>query len=226
MGQMTRLQTAPGDTDAYIAPARPSPGAPVLLLHAWWGLNLTMRHLADRLAADGFTVMAPDLFDGTVLTTIEDADAYTTAIEQGDGQPGGLNPDRIVGRVEAALDHLLADPDVRGDRAAIIALSFGGWYGSHVAATRSEVAAFVSVYSDVFDAPGQAAYLGHFAQNDDFIDPARAAAARETLSGANAAHLYPGTKHWFFESDRPEFDAEAAKLAYARTIEFLRANLG
>ena len=97
---------------------------------------------------------------------------------------------------------------------------------SRSAATRSEVAAFVSVYSDVFDAPGQAAYLGHFAQNDDFIDPARAAAARETLSGANAAHLYPGTKHWFFESDRPEFDAEAAKLAYARTIEFLGANLG
>jgi len=94
------------------------------------------------------------------------------------------------------------------------------------AATRSEVAAFVSVYSDVFDAPGQAAYLGHFAQNDDFIDPARAAAARETLSGANAAHLYPGTKHRFFESDRPEFDAEATELAYARTTEFLRANLG
>jgi len=226
MGQMARLHTAAGDTDAYIAPARPSPGAPVLLLHAWWGLNQAMRDLADRLAGDGFTVMAPDLFDGTVLTTIEDAEAFTTSIEQDGGGPGGLNPDRVTGRVEAALDHLLAQPDVRGDRAAIIALSFGGWYGSHVAATRSEVAAFVSVYSDVFDAPGGAVYLGHFAQNDDFIDPARAAAAAETLSGANAAHLYPGTKHWFFESDRPEFDAEAAKLAYARTIEFLRANLG
>ncbi|MEO7869022.1 MAG: dienelactone hydrolase family protein [Candidatus Limnocylindria bacterium] len=225
MGQMTRLQTAPDDTDAYVAPARPSPGPPVLLLHAWWGLNQTMRDLADRLADDGFTVLAPDLFDGTVLTTIEDAEAYTTAIEQGGGGPGGLNPDRIMGRVEATLDHLLAHPDTRGDRAAIIALSFGGWYGSHVAATRSEVVAFVSVYSDVFDAPGGAAYLGHFAQNDNFIDTAMAAAATATLSGANAAHLYPGTKHWFFEPDRPEFDAEAAELAYARTVEFLRATL-
>ncbi|MEO6058493.1 MAG: dienelactone hydrolase family protein [Candidatus Limnocylindria bacterium] len=222
---MTRLQTAPDDTDAYVAPARPSPGPPVLLLHAWWGLNQTMRDLADRLADDGFTVLAPDLFDGTVLTTIEDAEAYTTAIEQGGGGPGGLNPDRIMGRVEATLDHLLAHPDTRGDRAAIIALSFGGWYGSHVAATRSEVVAFVSVYSDVFDAPGGAAYLGHFAQNDNFIDTAMAAAATATLSGANAAHLYPGTKHWFFEPDRPEFDAEAAELAYARTVEFLRATL-
>ncbi len=230
MGQMTRLQTAAGDTDAYLAPARPAPGAPVLLLHAWWGLNETMRDLADRLAGDGFTVMAPDLFDGTVLATIEDAEAYTTAIEQGGGGPGGLNPDRIMGRVEATLDHLLAHPDARGDRAAIIALSFGGWYGSHVAAARSEVVAFVSVYSDVFDAPGGAAYLGHFAQNDNFVDPTRAAAmaaaATETLGGANAAHVYPGTKHWFFESDRPEFDAEATELAYSRTVEFLRANLG
>lgn len=226
MGQMTRIQTAPGDTDAYVASAMPSPGAPVLLLHAWWGLNDVMRDLADRLAADGFTVMAPDLFDGTVLTTIEDADAYTTAIEQGDGQPGGLNPDRIMGRVAAALDHLLAHPDVRGERAAIIAMSFGGWYGSHVAAVRDEVAAFVSVYSDVFDAPAGAAYLGHFAENDAFIDSTRAAAAKATLSEGSAAYLYPGTKHWFMESDRPEFDAEAAELAYARTVEFLRTTLG
>ena len=57
MGQMTRLQTAAGDTDAYLAPAQPAPGPPVLLLHPWWGLNRTIRDLADRLAGDGFTVM-------------------------------------------------------------------------------------------------------------------------------------------------------------------------
>ncbi len=223
MGQMTRLQTAPGDTDAYIASARPSPGAPVLLLHAWWGLNDVMRDLADRLASDGFTVMAPDLFDGVVLATIEDADAYTTAIEQGAGRPGGLNPDRIMGRVEAALDHLLAQPDVRGDRAAIIALSFGGWYGSHVAAARSDVAAFVSVYSDVYEGPGGAAYLGHFAEDDQFVD---SPATGTSLPEGSAAHIYPGMKHWFTEPDRPEFDAEASELAYARTVEFLRTTLG
>jgi carboxymethylenebutenolidase len=64
MGQTIRLQAAAGDTDTYLASARPTPGAPVLLLHSWWGLNEDMRDLADRLAGDGFTVMAPDLFDG------------------------------------------------------------------------------------------------------------------------------------------------------------------
>ena len=222
---MTRLQSTPGDVKAYLASARPAPGPPVLLLHTWWGLNETMRKLADRLAGDGFTVLAPDLFDGTVNTTIDEADAFTSSIEQGDGRPDGLNPDRIMGRVEAALDDLLAQPDARGDRAAIVALSFGGWYGSHVAAGRSDVAAFVSIYSDVYEAPGGAAYLGHFAENDQFVDVSPVADLQKTLAEGSAAYVYPGTRHWFMESDRPEFDAEAAELAYARTVEFLRATL-
>jgi carboxymethylenebutenolidase len=222
---MTRLEAGAGDTDAYLAPARSSPGAPVLLLHAWWGLNQTIRDLADRLAGDGFTIMAPDLFDGTVLTTMEDAEAFTTSIEKGDGRPDGLNPDRIMGRVQAGLDQLLARPDVRGNRAAIIALSFGGWYGSHVAAARSDVAAFVSIYSDVYEGPAGAAYLGHFAENDQFVDSSPVAEMRKTLGEDSAAYIYPGVKHWFMEADRPEFDADASELAYRRTLEFLRANL-
>lgn len=226
MGETLRIQAAAGDTDTYLAPARPSPGPPVLLLHTWWGLNEPIRDLADRLAGDGFTVMAPDLFDGTVLTTVEDAEAYTTGIEQGGGQPGGLNPDRIMGRVEASLDHLLAHPDVRGDRAAIVALSFGGWYGSHVAAGRSDVAAFVSIYSDVYEPPGGAAYLGHFAEDDQFVDASPVADMEASLPAGSTVHVYPATRHWFMEPDRPEYDADAAELAYARTVAFLHAQLG
>jgi carboxymethylenebutenolidase len=226
VGETLRLQAAAGDTDTYLAPARPSPGPPVLLLHPWWGLNEAMRDLADRLAGDGFTVMAPDLFDGVVSTTIEDAEAFTTSIEQEGGRPGGLNPDRIMGRVAATLDHLLAHEDVRGDRAAIMALSFGGWYGSHVAAERPEVAAFVSVYSDVYQAPGAAAYIGHFAEDDRFVDAGPLAGMRESLPAGSAVHVYPGTRHWFMEPDRPEYDAAAAELAYVRTVAFLRDRLG
>jgi carboxymethylenebutenolidase len=225
MGQTVRIQAAAGDTDTYLAPAQRSPGPPVLLLHTWWGLNEVMRDLADRLAGHGFTVMAPDLFDGTVLTTVEDAEAYTTAIEQGGGRPGGLNPDRIMGRVEAALDHLLAHPEARGDRAAIVALSFGGWYGGHVAAGRSDVAAFVSIYSDVYEAPGGAAYLGHFAEDDQFVDSTPVAEMQQMLGDGSAAYVYAGMKHWFMEPDRPEFDEKAAELVYSRTVEFLRKNL-
>lgn len=224
MGETIRIQEAAGGTDIYLATARPSPGAPVLLLHSWWGLNADLRALADRLAGDGFTVMAPDLFDGTVLTTIEDAEAFTTAIERGGGGPGGLNPDRIMERVKATLDHLLAHPVARGGRAGIVALSFGGWYGSSVASERSDLAAFVSIYSDVYEGPGGTAYLGHFAEDDQFVESPEAAGAKPLPEGS-AAHLYPGMKHWFTEPGRPEFDEGAAELVYSRTVEFLRANL-
>lgn len=214
MGQMTRLQTAAGDIDAYLAPARSSPGAPVLLLHPWWGLNQTIRDLADRLAGDGFTVMAPDLFDGTVLTTPADAKAHLNTMTGDDSD-----------RIKAALDHLLAHPDVRGDRAAIIGLSFGAMYGTEVAGSRSDVAALACFYSGIFEAPDGIPYLGHFAEDDEFDDSAQVPDLERTLGDGSAAHIYPGTKHWFAEADRPEYNAEASELAYRRTVQFLRANL-
>ena len=214
MGNMTRLDSPGGDTSTYVAPAQPSPGGPVLLLHPWWGLNQTIRDLADRLAGDGFTVMAPDLFDGTVLTTPEDAKEHLSSL--GDD----------TGRVEATLDHLLAHPDARGDRAAIIGLSFGAMYGTDVAGSRSDIAALVCFYSGIFEAPDGIPYLGHFAEDDDFDDSAQVPDLEKTLSAGSAAYVYPGTKHWFLEADRPEYDRDAAELAYARTVEFLREHLG
>jgi carboxymethylenebutenolidase len=177
-------------------------GPPVLLLHTWWGLNQTIKDLADRLAGDGFRVLAPDLFDGKVLTTIEEADAH--------GQKMDAESERIAGLVSNGLDTL-------GEQAGIVALSFGGWYARQVSEQRpGDVAALVSIYSDVYDAPDGVAYQGHFAADDQFVD-----APPESAD----AHVYPGTKHWFMEADRPEYDADAAELAYTRTVEFLRRNL-
>ena len=218
MGEMTRLQTAAGETNAYLASARPAPGPPVLLLHPWWGLNQAIRDLADRLAGDGFTVLAPDMFQGKVLTTKDDAEANVKSLTEADGA-------RIRTGVLAALDKLMAHPDSRGDRAGIIGLSFGAMEGTEVAGERSDIGALVMYYSGIFEAPDGIPYLGHFAEDDEFDDSAPVPGFDKTLSEGSAAHVYPGTKHWFIEADRPEFDSDAAELAYARTVAFLRENL-
>jgi carboxymethylenebutenolidase len=176
-----------------------------------------MKDMADRLAGDGFTVLAPDLFEGRVLATIDEADAH--------GQEMDSQYERILERVESGLDGLLARPDVRGGRAGIVAFSFGVWYAGQVTAKRpGDVAALVCIYGDVFEAPEGIAYLGHFAENDEFVDSSQPELRAATERGE--AHIYPGTKHWFMEPDRPEYEAEAAELAYARTVELLRQHLG
>ncbi len=226
MGETLRIQSAAGDTDTHLAPARPSPGPPVLLLHTWWGLNDVIRALADRLAGDGFTVMAPDLFDGRVFTRREDAGAWVDAIEgRAENNGSGLSPDRIEGRVKDVLAHLLAHPDVRGEHAGIVSLSFGAWYANVVAKDHDDIAALVNFYGGEFAPPDGIPYLAQFAEDDEFGDADERAKLAAGL-GDEAIRVYPGTKHWFFESDRPEYDPDAAELAYARTVEFLRRHLG
>jgi len=219
MGDTVRIKSAAGGSHAYLAPARPSPGPPVLLLHPWWGLNQTIRDFADRLAGDGFTVIAPDMFDGKVLTTPDDAQANVRSLTEADGE-------RIRALVLASLDHVLAHPDARGDRAAIIGLSFGAMEGTEVAGERSDIGAVVMYYSGIFEAPDGIPYLGHFAEDDEFDDSAQVPDFEKTLGAGSAAHVYPGTKHWFIEADRPEFNRDAAEQAYARTVAFLRQQLG
>jgi carboxymethylenebutenolidase len=97
--------------------------------------------------------------------------------------------------------------------------------GTEVAGERADIAALVMFYSGIFETPGGIPYLGHFAEDDEFDDSAQVPDFEKTLGEGSAAYVYPGTKHWFIEADRPEFDRDAAELAYARTIAFLRAEL-
>src|SRR2546428_8492144 len=75
----------------------------------------------------------------------------------------------------------------------------------------------------------KAAFLGHFAETDEFES---AAAVRDLEKGLRArvkdltCYTCRGTTHWFFEKDRPDaYDASAGKLAWQRTIGFLTREL-
>src|SRR5690606_1744477 len=92
------------------------------------------------------------------------------------------------------------------------------------------VAATVTFYGtqSIDMAPATSAFLGHFAETDPFVsDDERTLfeADLRVLGKDVECHDYPGTHHWFFEADRPDYDEAAATRAWERTIAFLRDRL-
>ena len=71
-------------------------GSGILVLHAWWGLKPFFKEFCDRLAKEGFTVLAPDLRNGEIANTIDEAKAL---MEKSDGP---LMSDTVM----AAKDYL------------------------------------------------------------------------------------------------------------------------
>jgi carboxymethylenebutenolidase len=200
-----------------------SRSAGVIVLHPWWGLNADILAFADRLAASGFTVAAPDLFDGKVATSVEEAERLSAAAEEDSDALG----EQVLGSVDALLERI-------GDRSArlgVVGFSFGAGWALWLPSKRPECVATV-VYYGTLEGPSltraTAHVLGHFAENDQF-EPSEAISALEgTLHGAGRdAQLitYPGTGHWFAEPSNAAYVADAAELAFERTVEFLKRQL-
>ena len=203
----------------YLAlPSRPD-AAGVLVLHAWWGLNPTFKKLCDRLAAEGFVAFAPDLREGHVATTIDEAKHLL----------GELDEMKNQAVVEAAVNFLKNRSEVRDGALSVIGFSMGAAW-SLVAAEEypqdiRKVVLFYGSYGDLRFSNAKAEFLGHFAEADEW-EPSEEVNKMENnmrSAGLNLVfHKYPNTSHWFFEEDRPEFNAEAAGLAWTRTLEFLK----
>lgn len=195
-----------------------SPG--ILLAHAWWGFNDCFRDLCDRLASEGFLVVAPDLYDGDVASTIEEAEALASELDQ----------TTAIKDVEAAFDFLRNHENVSGGL-GVLGISLGVGYALWTVRNRiSEVDAAVLFYGNGGGqfAETSTAVLGHFAEHDEFDSERDVEALRERLlagDGPVTFHRYSDTEHWFFESDRPEYDAEASQMAWSRTVEFLQTEL-
>ena len=122
-------------------------------------------------------------------------------------------------------------PAVGRPALGVVGFSLGGYYGLGLACQKPKsIAAVVSFYATGRGkfAEAQAAFLGHFAEDDEFEAAADVAQLEQHIRQAGkpvAFYTYPGTKHWFFEPDRPEYDPAAAQLAWERTVGFLQREL-
>jgi carboxymethylenebutenolidase len=193
----------------------------IVLLHAWWGLNDDIRDFADRLAEAGYGVLAPDMFEGQVTDQIQEAERLSN---EGDANHPELVAFDAVDRLAAQLP--------AGAKIATVAFSFGAPYAIWTASERPAVVGTVAYYgawAGPWVTKSKAPLLGHFAEDDPFTsaeDVAEVEAAFREAGREMTSHVYPGTKHWFAEPSRPEYDAAAADLAWDRTLAFLAGLLG
>ena len=212
----------PAGSGYVVAPDAGS-GPGVLVLHSWWGLTPFFHGVCDRLADEGFVALAPDLHgDGETADTPDEAEALLA----------GTDPNRTANLVVASLSALRGMPATPDGRVGILGFSMGASWALWAATRFPDDVAAVSVYygdQDIDFSAARAAFQGHFAEYDEFTSPDAAAylEARLHLDGHQPEfHHYPGTSHWFAESDRPAAYSEAeAELAWRRTVEFLHREL-
>lgn len=212
--------TEPAGHLALPATCGPGPGA--LVLHAWWGLNDTMRAICDRLAGEGYVAFAPDLDHGRLATTIEEAEALS----------GSLDSDRV--RADLAAATRVLRERAGGGRGELggVGFSLGAAHALGLSVEDPDHVRAVVIFYGTWtrdDEGSRAAYLGHFAEDDPFESPADVRALEEALQAAGRPvqfHHDDGTGYWFFEPDRPDaYHPAAAQAAWERTTAFLQDHL-
>jgi len=193
----------------------------VVVLHAWWGLNDDVVRYADRLAAAGRAVIAPDMFGGQVATEIADAERLS-----GEGDDG------VADAITLAATSALAERLGAGAPLATLGFSFGAAYALWAPSKLAGLVATVVYYGTMTGpslAKSTAPLLGHFAETDEFEPAENVKALEDGFREAGREveiHTYLGTGHWFAEPSRDAYRAEAAELAFERTIAFLERQLG
>jgi carboxymethylenebutenolidase len=219
-GEFTRLMARDGhEFDAWLAPPAGKPRGAVLVLQEIFGVNSHIRAVADGFAAEGYLAIAPSLFD-RVKRNVEMG--YTPPdVEHGRGYVAQIPEEKLLLDMRACVNVVRHAGSV-----GVVGYCWGGSL-AWLAACELPVACAVSYYGT-----RTVQYLGkaprvpvmfHFGDRDTTIPP-------EAIEKIRAAYaqgeyfIYPAD-HGFNCDQRASFDAAAASLARARTLEFFARHL-
>jgi carboxymethylenebutenolidase len=214
------------DVSGYLAyPANTEGGLPgVLVFHEWWGLNANIKSMADQLAAQGYVVLAADLYGGRVAEQPDQAkELMTQALK--DREAMGQNLRQA---------HAYLKDQIKATRVGTIGWCFGGGLSFETALLLPEqVDATVIYYGHVSSdpkelAPLKAPILGFFGAADQSIpvDSVRQfEQALKSLGKPVEIHVYDGAQHAFANPSGGNYKADAAADAWKRTLTFLAEHL-
>ena len=201
--------------------AEPLPA--LIVIHEWWGLNDNVRAMADRLAGEGYMVLAIDLYGGETAETPEGARQLMLEVVE-DPEPAKAN-------IRAAYEFLQT---AGAPRIGSLGWCFGGGWSLNAAQLfPDDLDASVIYYGQVTDdeeklRPISAPILGLFAADDSGIKIESVTAFRgalERLRKDHEIHVYPGVGHAFANPTGRNYNADAATDAWAKTLDFLQRHL-
>lgn len=210
----------------YLAqPAGEGPHPAVLMIHEWWGLNVDTTILADALAAEGYVVLAPDAFRGSLARTSQEAMAQLRSTPS----------EQIAADLDAALDYLMSHPAVDADRVASMGFCFGGTQSMYLGTRAEGLSAVITFYgsgpiqepAQLGRIPDNAPVLGIFGEDDRSIPVAEVRGFQRALNHAgvrNEIEIYPSVGHAFVKSNTYNRGG-APQQAWERLVAFLDAEL-
>ena len=224
-GSEIQFESGGQPVDAYLAEPASGHGPGVIVVQEWWGLVDQIRDVCDRFAREGFVALAPDLYRGERTSDPDKAGRMMMDLEI----------PRAVGDLRAAVDALQRQPNVDGPKVGCIGFCMGGQLALAAACSDARLAAVIDCYGihpnvEVDPSGLQAAVLGIFAENDEFIPhtQVRDLEAKLREAGVQADFkTFVGVQHAFMNDARPDvYDAACAVEAWNDTLSFLRAELG
>lgn len=226
---LTNVQFTAGDgalVRGYLAqPAGPGPHPAVIMIHEWWGLRPEIIAKADKLAAQGYVVLAPDTYRGQTTASVPRALwlRINTPVE------------RVMGDLQAAYDFLAGQAGVDATRIASTGFCYGGEMSLRFGTRNPNLAAVIILYGsmpETVEALGVLPntgrpVLGIFGAEDQQIPLSEVQAFERLLQQAGVPHqitVYPGVGHAFVQ---PETIAQggAARQAWEEMVAFLDTHL-
>lgn len=219
---------SPGGTSGtmrgyLVQPAGTGPFPVLLVIHENRGLNPYIEDVARRAAVEGFLALAPD--------GLSPVGGYPGNDDEGRALQAGLDQAKLRTDMVNSARFLKAHALSAG-ALGVTGFCWGGTITNFLAATLGEEmragVPFYGAAADTASVPAiRAALQVHYAENDERINalwPAFQAAL--TAAGVrHEMHIYPGTQHGFHNNSTPRYHEPSARLAWERTIAFLRQTL-